>query len=69
MLYNNKHHVLSLEYQCFITNRLSLGINCSVRCVTECCFELVSFLPCACATVVALEKLYNRWVMDPLFVY
>jgi len=29
----------------------------------------VVFMLCACATVVALEKLYNQGAMDPLFVY
>jgi len=30
---------------------------------------LLSFLLCACATIVALEKLYSRWATGPLFDY
>jgi len=33
-----------------------------------CYFKLFLFLLCACATIVALEKMYSRWATDPLFI-
>jgi len=29
--------------------------------------RLFSFLLCACAKVVPMEKLYSRWAVDPVF--
>jgi len=39
-------------------NRLSLRIDSSARCIIKCCLSFL-FLLYACATVVALEKLYR----------
>jgi len=66
MTWSVPYHVLSLGYLCFLTtNRLRLCIDCSAHCIIKCFL----FLLYACATIVALEKLYSRWAMDPPFVY
>ena len=64
------YHVLSLDYLCLLTtNRLRLRIYCSAGCVIKYCLSLFVFLLYACATVVALEKLYSLWAMNPpLFI-
>jgi len=43
-----------------------LSIDCSECCITKFFFI---FLLQACATFIAMEKLYNRWVAVLAFVY
>jgi len=57
------YHALSLEHLCFLEQTgCSLLIDYSTCCV----FKLFLFLLCACVTVVAVEKFYSQWAMDPL---
>jgi len=70
MTWSVHYHLLNFECLCLLTTYwLILRIDWSAHCVIKSCFYLLLFHFCTCATVAALEKMYSRWVTDPLFVY